>query len=931
MTYVNDHTPAEWHSTAGPPHGEIASAEPTTEPMSIRNLDSLFAPKSVAIVGASNRPRSVGEIVTRNLLHGGFGGAILPVNPHDRSVAGIPAYPTVAELPLAPDLAVIATPPDTAAGLVDALGARGARAVVILTAGFGEGGAERGLARRQAVLNAARPYLLRVLGPNCLGIAIPGAGLNATFAHVAPLAGDIALLTQSGGMAVAMLDWAIARGIGFSSIVSMGDMIDVDFGDLLDYIATDSRTKSILLYAEGVTQARKFMSAARRAARAKPVLVVKAGRVQEGAAAAASHTGALAGADDVYDAAFRRAGMLRVVEMEELFDAAATLARIGPPAGDRLAIMSNGGGPGVLATDALIAAGGRLATLAPATLEKLDAVLPAVWSRSNPVDIIGDADAARYRAAASVLLDDQGSDAVLIANCPTAITSPVEAARGVVEAMQKAAALDGITRKPVLAAWLGEAAAAAGREQLAAAGVAQYDTPERAVRAFMHLVRHRESQALLLESPQRAMDSTVDPGIARRPIEAALEQGRAWLDPVEVTQVLASYGIPTVRTLSAHSPEEAASLVPEDRAIALKIQSRDIVHKSDVDGVALGLRGAASVRTEAAAMQARVRRALPAARIDGFTVQDMINRPRAIELIAGITVDPTFGPVIMFGHGGTAVEVLRDRSLELPPLNTTLARAQIQRTRVFGLLKGFRDRKPSDIEGLARVLVRLGQLAADWPEIIELDLNPLLADAEGVLVLDGRIRVQRPLIASDRRMAIRPYPKDLEATIALADGSTLAVRPVRPDDAAELQRLIIRTQPEDLRLRFFRPMRELSPQMAAQLCQIDYDREMALVADAADGFAGVVRMYADPDGLQAEFAVLVRSDLKGRGLGWALMQRIIAVARDRGIGEIFGDVMQDNAGMLALSEALGFRKSPHPDDRNLIRVRLNLAGAGQPS
>jgi acetyltransferase len=893
--------------------------------MSIRNLDYLFAPRSVAILGASNRPRSVGEIVTRNLLRGGFGGPILPVNPRDRSVGGVLAYPAVADLPIVPDLAVIATPPDTVADLVANLGARGTRAVVILTAGFGEGGAGRGLERRQAVLDAAKPYLLRVLGPNCLGVALPGIGLNATFAHAAPLAGDIALLTQSGGMAVAMLDWALARGIGFSSILSMGDMIDVDFGDLLDYVATDPATKSILLYAEGITHARKFMSAARRAARAKPVLVVKAGRVREGAVAAASHTGALAGVDDVHDAAFRRAGMLRVVEMEELFDAAATLARIRPPAGNRLAIMSNGGGPGVLATDALVEAGGRLATLAPETLRKLDAALPPVWSRGNPVDIIGDADAARYAAATAMLLDDPTSDALLIANCPTAITSPLDAARGVVEAMRKAASPSGIGAKPVLTAWLGESAADAGRDYLSAAGVAQYDTPERAVRAFMHLVRHRESQALLLESPPRGTDRMVDAERAARVVEAALADGRTWLDAVEVVQVLAAYDIPMVRTVGARTPAEAAAAVVDDRPVALKIHSRDVVHKSDVGGVALGLRGAAAVKAEAEAMLVRVHRAVPQARIEGFTVQDMISRPRAIELIAGISVDPTFGPVVLFGHGGTAVEVLRDKSLELPPLNTTLAHAQIARTRVFDLLKGFRDRKPSDIAGLAQVLVQLGQLAADRPEIVELDLNPLLADADGVVALDGRIRVEKPTAAGDSRLAIRPYPKDLASTLQLRDGSTVAVRPIRPEDADALQQLIARTQPEDLRLRFFRPMKELSPKMAAQLCQIDYDREMALVAEAPDGFAGVVRIYADPDRLRAEFAILVRSDLKGHGLGWALMERIIAVARDRRIGEIFGDVMQDNAAMLEVCKALGFRVRTHPDDRGLVRVTLALS------
>lgn len=898
--------------------------------MTVRNLEFLLAPRSVAVVGASNRPRSVGEIVTRNLLRGGFSGPVLPVNPHDRSVSGVLAYPGVADLPTAPDLAVIVTPPDTVAEIVTDLGARGTRAAVILTAGFGEGGREQGIARRQGVLNASRPHLLRIVGPNCLGIAVPGAGLNATFAHIPPLAGDIALLTQSGGMAVAMLDWATARGIGFSAIVSMGDMIDVDFGDLLDYFAADARTKSILLYVEGITHARKFMSAARRAARAKPVIVVKAGRAREGAAAAASHTGALAGADAVYDAAFRRAGMLRVVEMEELFDAAATLSFMSPPKGNRLVIMSNGGGPAVLATDALIEAGGRLAALAPTTIERLDAVLPSTWSRGNPVDIIGDADSTRYARATSILLDEPNADAVLVANCPTAVSSPLEAAHGLVDGLQQGNARPGETKKNVLAAWMGETAATEGRAHLAAAGVAQYDTPERAVRAFMHLVRYRENQALLMETPPpRAAGVQSDARSAAAVIAAALVQGREWLDAVEVAQVLGWYDIPVVRTGRAHSAEEAATLADQhDGNVALKIQSRDIVHKSDVGGVALGLRGGAAVRAEAQAMLARVQRAQPAARIDGFIVQDMVARPAAIELIAGFTVDPTFGPVILFGHGGTAVEVLADKSLELPPLNTALALAQIQRTRVYRLLKGFRDRSPCDIDGLAAVLVQLGQLAADLPEIVELDLNPLLADPAGVIVLDGRIRIRQPTSSGAARMAIRPYPKDLESTLRLSDGSTWRLRPIRPEDAEALHALVARTRPEDLRFRFFRPVKELSPQLTAQLCQIDYDREMALVAEGPDGFAGVARIYADPDRAKAEFAVLVRSDLKEHGMGWALMQAIIGVARQRGIGEIFGDVMQSNRAMLELSAALGFHKEAHPDDHDLVRVRLTLTPAG---
>jgi acetyltransferase len=635
--------------------------------MSVRNLDKMFAPRSIALIGASTKSGSVGAALMRNLLHAGFSGPVFPVNPHATSIQGVLAYRDVTSLPSVPDLAVIATPPAVIPSLIAELGNRGTRAVVVITAGLAD---QDGL--RQQLLDAARPHLIRIIGPNCLGIAVPSIGLNATFGPSVPLAGKIAFLTQSGAMATTVLDWALPRGIGFSAIVSMGDMTDVDFGDLLDYLALDDGTTAILIYAEAVTQARKFMSAARRAARVKPVIIVKAGRVEEGARAAASHTGALAGADSVYEAAFRRAGMLRVHEIDELFDAAATLARMAPHRGDRLAIVTNGGGLGVLATDRLIEEGGRLATLAPSTIARLDAVLPSTWSKANPVDIIGDADARRYSDAVSILSTDPHVDGILVVNCPTGVSSPVEAANGLLEALPGDPS--STPRPHVLASWMGDATAREGRARLIAAGIPHYDTVERAVRAFMHLVRYQESQELLLQTPSSSAPSgNADVLAARALLHRVIADQREWLDPAEVAAFLQHYNISVARTEAVPDAAEAARLAGEIQGpVALKIRSRDIIHKSDVGGVVLNLVGSGEVATAADRMVSRVAEALPHARIEGFIVQEMVVRPGAYELIAGITTDPIFGPVLLVGHGGTAVEVVRDKALELPPLNNTL-------------------------------------------------------------------------------------------------------------------------------------------------------------------------------------------------------------------------------------------------------------------
>jgi acetyltransferase len=894
--------------------------------MSVRNLEILFNPASIALIGASRQPRSVGSVVAKNLFNAGFDGPIMPVNPHERAIEGVLAYPSVAALPLVPDLAVIATPAATVPGIVAELAARGTRATVVISAGFGELG-EAGRTRQQAMLDAARPAMLRIVGPNCLGLLVPGRGINASFAPRQALPGDLAFIAQSGAVLTAVLDWASERRIGFSHLVSVGGMADVDVGDLLDYLATDSSTRAILLYVEAITQARKFMSAARAAARAKPVVVIKAGRSEAAAKAARSHTGALAGADAVYEAAFRRAGMLRVDDLDELFAAVATLATGLDATGDRLAIVSNGGGVGVLATDSLIAEGGRLAELGADTLTRLDQALPPVWSHANPVDLIGDATGERYAAALEALLADPGNDAILVMNCPTAVADSTEAAEATVGAAAG-------QRRPVLTCWLGDGAAAEARRLFAAHRMPSYETPSAAIRAFMHLVRYRRNQASLREVPPSVPEHLApDRAAAEAIIDAALAEGRAWLSEAEAKRVLGMWDIPVVPTEVAATPAEATAIAARlGQPVALKILSPDITHKSDVGGVMLGLADPMAVLEAARTMLANLRAHQPEARLEGFTVQPMVDLRHGFELLVGLADDPTFGPVILFGQGGTAVEVIRDRALALPPLNPALARALIDSTRIAALLKGYRDRPPADLDALALTLVKVAQLAADLDRVAELDINPLLAGRDGVLALDARIRVAAPAQRGTARFAIRPYPQELEQAVTLADGRRLEVRPIRPEDAAALRHLVERkTAPADRRLRFFAAIRVLSPELCARLTQIDYDREMALVAldpalPAEEGFCGVVRIAADPDRRRAEYAILVQSDLKGHGLGTALMRIILDYARSQGIGEVFGMVLRENRAMLELAEHLGFRAVVHPEDPELVEVRLALAG-----
>jgi len=914
--------------------------------MSTYRLDRLFAPRSIAVVGGSPRDTSPGRAVLKNLRGGGFAGAIHLVNSHYDKIEGVAAVKSYEALATTPDVAVIAAPAAAVASVVRAAAAKGTAAAIILTAGLGHGVGSIADECEQA----ARAAGMRIVGPNCLGVLAPRVQLNASFAASTAQPGDLCVISQSGAIATGLIEWAALRGIGFSAIVSIGDSLDVDFADLLDHFAVDRGTRAILLYIESVKDARKFMSAARAAARAKPVLVVKSGRHAIGAKAALTHTGALAGSDAVYDAAFRRAGFIRALDLDELFAAAETLghlssnvssnvsSKIDSLAGNRLAILTNGGGIGVLAVDRLADLGGTLAEISPAAMKKLDAALPPIWSRANPVDIAGDADAERYAVALEHLLEDDANDAVLVMNVPTALASADDAAHAVVAATARYRRKS-VPPKPTFAVWVGGGERAS--EVFDRAGIPDYATETEAVAGFMHLVQYRQSRHQLMAAPPSLPQDFVPDERAARPlVDAALREhdgdDYAWLDPIAIGKVLTAYGIAITAARLARDPEEAAAAarphLAKGDAVVLKIQSPDIVHKSEVGGVRLNLTTEAAVREAAGDILRRARAAKPDAQIAGVTVFPMVVRPKARELIIGIADDPTFGPVMVFGQGGTAVEAIDDKALALPPLDLALARSLIARTRVSRILKAYRNVPAADEAAIALVLVKLAQLAADFPEIREIDLNPLLADETGVIAVDARIAVARfeprwagPL-SGNPRFAIRPYPKAWERHLALPDGSAIFVRPIRPEDEALYPAFLTAVTTEDTRLRFFAPIKEFSHGFIARFTQIDYARAMAFIAieEATGQMLGVVRVHADSEYRTAEYAIVVRSDLKGHGLGWLLMELMIEYARAEGLQSIRGQVLQENRTMLQMCRQLGFHIAPDPEETSIVVVTLAL-------
>lgn len=891
--------------------------------MSVRNLHYLFAPRSVALIGASERPGSMGTTLLDNLLGGGYKGTLYAVNPKYQQVGELRCYDSVADLPETPELAVICTPPATVPQLVRQLGEKGTRAAVVLSSGMARARDARGRSLRQAALDAAHPYLLRLLGPNSAGLLAPGLGLNASVAHSGALPGRIAFVSQSGSLMTGVLDWARTRGIGFSHFISLGDSSDVDLGDVLDYLASDGHAGAILLYVDQLRYARKFMSAARAAARSKPVLVLKSRAGEDGLRAVASESGALASEDDVFDAAVRRAGMLRVHTTEQLFAAVETLAHARPLHGERLVIVSNGAGPGALARDALRHGGGTAAILSPDTVVGLDALLPA-GSSANPVDLGGGAPPERYAAALEILLKDPQVDAVLVVHSPTATVDSREVANAIAPLARAAS-------RPILSCWLGGASVLEARTIAANARMPTFRTPEDGVAGFLQLVHYRRNQNLLMEVPPSMVGHMApDRSAARALVREAIANKRLLLSDPETKAILRAYGLSLVETRAAPDIDAAVAAA---RAIgypvAVKILTPDVMHKSDFGGVTLDLDSDEAVRASAQRMRKRLDELFPQARFDGFSVQAMCRRAHGHELIVGAATDPVFGPVLVFGQGGVAVEVTDDHAVALPPLNLVLARDLVDRTRVARLLAGYRNRPPANLDAILAVLIQVSRLVSDIPEIVELDINPLLADSRGATVLDARMR----LALADRsgstldRLAIRPYPRELEETIEW-HGAPLLLRPIRPEDGPAHLAFFDALTPDDIRYRMFVRIRELQPSQLARFTQIDYDREMAFIAtrknaEGVNETLAVGRVVADPDNTSAEFAVTVRSDLKGMGLGGIMMKKLIGYCRARGTGEIVGEALPQNSRIVAMVKKLGFEVTIDGEE-GIRKMRLAL-------
>ena len=887
-------------------------------------LHPLFNARSVAVFGASEREDSVAGTLFRNLRHAGYQGEAYPVNPKYETVYGVRCFPSALELPTVPELALIATPAATVARILDECGQRGIRYAIVLSAGFRETGAA-GAALEENLKAVAKRYGIRFIGPNCLGIQRPSIGLNATFSQGETLPGDLALVSQSGAICTAMLDWAETNSIGFSSVVSTGASADIDFGEILDYLATDTQTRGILLYIEGIRDARRFMSALRATARLKPIVLVKVGRHEAGSKAVQSHTGALVGSDAVFDALVRRAGVVRVNTILQLFASARALSTHIRPSGNRLAIVTNGGGPGVMATDLAVDMGVRMADLTPATLTALDEVLPPSWSHGNPVDIIGDATAERYRAAVATCLADDGVDGVLVMLTPQAMTRPTEVAEAVVDEAKT-------SRKPVLACWMGEAQVQAGRRLFKQAGIPYFTTPEPAVEVFSFLSAFYENQRQLMQTPEPLSQQTPpDVEGARLIIENALARGRHLLSEVESKALLAAFRIPIAQTLIARSAMEAMLMAQQiGFPVVMKINSPDITHKSDVNGVRLGLSSGQAVRAAYGEMLADIARLRPDATLDGIVVEPMVVRPHAREVLLGTTSDPVLGPVIAFGAGGVDVEAFQDRAVTLPPLNGYLAQDLIRRTRVAKLLGAFRNRPPVDMDALESVLLRLSEMVCELPWLAELDINPLLVDEHGALALDARVVIQPRVPSADRyaHMAIHPYPAHLVRHWQLPSGQDVVIRPIRPEDADLTQAFVRSLSPESRYFRFMDTMSELAQPELARLTQIDYTREMAILAltemDGREVELGVARYAMNPDGDSCEFALVVHDQWQKQGIGHKLMDVLMDIARGMGIDRMEGEVLKNNSGMLKLVQGLGFTVEPHPEDDGMRRVWREL-------
>lgn len=892
--------------------------------MSKHYLTSLFAPKSVAVFGASDRVDSVGQIVFQNMLDSGFKGALYPINSRSPEVQGRKTYASIAEIEEIVELAVIATPPQTVPDIIEQCGLHGVKAAVIITAGFGEIGAEGKELENRLLANAKR-YGIRLIGPNCLGVMRPSIGLNATFNKGGANIGNLALISQSGALCTAILDWAQINDVGFSSVVSMGSSADVDFGETLDYLVSDPQTQNILLYIEGIRESRRFMSSLRAAARIKPVILIKVGRHEAGSKAAMSHTASLVGSDDAFDAAVRRAGVVRVQTVTQLFSAAKALSCGFHPSGNRLAIVTNGGGPGVMATDRASDLGLVMAELSEATIARLNEVLPPNWSHGNPVDIIGDAQVERYQHAVAACLEDPNVDGVLTILTPQAMTKPLEAANAVIE-------LANHYKKPLLSCWMGESQVAESRRAFAHAKKPNFRTPEPAVEVFSYLSDYYQNQKLLMQMPEPLSDHQApDVEGARMVIEGALLDKRKVLSEMESKALLSAFHIPVAQTMIARSPNEALLIAQQlGFPVVMKVNSRDITHKSDAGGVMLSLSNAQAVRAAYHDITENIKRNRPGAHMDGISIQPMIVKPNGRELMVGVTNDPVFGPVITFGAGGTTVEVMGDASVTLPPLNVFLVRDLINRTHVSKLLGAFRHMPPADMDALEAILLRVSEMVCELPMLMEMDINPLIVDEHGALAADARVVVQFRQPSADRysHMAIYPYPTHLVNRWQLADGTDITIRPIRPEDAGLVQAFVRNLSEQSRFFRFMNSVQELSQSMLIRFTQIDYSREMALIAvseqSGVEVELGVARFAINPDGETCEFALVIADSMHGKGLGQKLMTALMDAARTKGMKIMEGEVLRNNADMLHLMQRLGFEVKTSEDDDSIKSVRKEL-------
>jgi acetyltransferase len=870
-------------------------------------LDVFFAPKTVAVIGATETAGSVGRTILRNLVSSPFGGTVFPINPKRPSVLGIKAYKHISEAPEQVDLAVIVTPAATVPGIVHDCAAEGIEAAIVISAGFKEIG-PAGLELERQILMEARRSNLRIVGPNCLGVMSPLTGLNATFASTIARPGNVGFISQSGALCTAILDWSQREMVGFSAFISIGSMLDVGWGDLIYYLGNDPRTRSIVIYMESIGDARRFLSAAREVALNKPIIVIKAGRSEAAAKAAASHTGSLAGSDEVLEAAFRRSGVLRVNSIADLFYMAEVLSKQPSPKGPRLTILTNAGGPGVLATDALMASGGELAELSPEVLESLNQALPAAWSHNNPIDVLGDASPERYAKAVEIAAKDPHSDGLLVVLTPQSMTDPAQTA----EHLKPYAKLEG---KPILASWMGGAEVAAGIGILNQARIPTFQFPDTAVRAFSYMWRWAYNLKGLYETPSLPEDSAE--GAPNRTltgeiIQNARDAGRTILTEAESKQVLDAYGIPTVRTMVARTVEEAADEAARmGYPVVLKLFSETITHKTDVGGVQLNLADREAVEHAWRGIRTSVAEKAGAEHFQGVTVQPMIRSGDGYELIVGSSPDAQFGPVLLFGMGGQLVEVFKDRALGLPPLNTTLARRMMEQTRIYKALQGVRGRKPVNLAELEQVMVRFSRLVVEQPWIREIDINPLLATPERLVALDARIVVYGPEVRKEQlpKLAIRPYPGRYVSAWTMKDGAEVLIRPIRPEDEPMMVKFHATLSERSVYLRYFHLM-NLSQRVAherlTRICFIDYDREMALVAERQGEILAVARLTRVPGSNDAEVAVLVSDQFHGLGLGKELLGRLVMVGRDEKLSALRADILPDNRDVMRICEKLGF-------------------------